>query len=90
MPKPSKIILSSKYSESIDPPRANLKSTERDKKMKWKKQDDRLPEPIKNSRPEIDSNCDYEERIDDDMSWYEDLLYDQWREQQIQKGLPQR
>ena len=56
--------------------------------MKWKKH--RQSKPIKNDQTEIDSNFEDEERIDDDMSWYEDLIYDQWRENQILKDLPQR
>ena len=55
--------------------------------MKWKKQT--LPKPIE-TKSDIDSNFDEEEQIEDDMSWYEDLLYDQWRENQILNDLPRR
>ena len=49
----------------------------------------RLSKPIE-TRSGIDSDFDDEEQIDDDMSWYEDLIYDQWRESQILKDLPQK
>ena len=58
--------------------------------MKRKEQDDRLSKPLGNNQAEFDSKFDDEKQIDDDMSWYEDLIYDQWRENQIIKDLPQR
>ena len=50
----------------------------------------KLPEPIEDDQSEAGLNYDDDDRIDDDMSWYEDLIYDQWRENQILKDLPQR
>ena len=55
--------------------------------MEWKKQ--RLPKPIK-TKSDIGPNFDDEEQTDDDLSWCEDLLYDEWRENQILKDIPRR
>ena len=49
-----------------------------------------LSKPLGNNQTEFDSKFDDEKQMDDDMSWYEDLIYDQWRENQILKDLPQR